>query len=287
MINIRIGTRASQLALAQTKLVAELIRSVRPDVEIEMVKIKTRGDRILDRPLADIGGKGLFVEEIERAILSGDIDIAVHSGKDMPPEAAEGLSILAVPKAGDRRDALISMKDRKFDVYGHFTVGTGSPRRRAEIMRMYPNAEVLPLRGNVNTRLRRLEEGSFDAVVLAAAGLSRLNLPLEACDVKYFSPREFIPSPAQGILAVEGRRDGKAAAIVRLIEDRNSRLCFEAERRVAAELGADCHDALGAYCQISGQRVYIAAFYGAKRAEAEAGINGIDYAVIKTVEGLR
>ncbi|MCI7804529.1 MAG: hydroxymethylbilane synthase [Oscillospiraceae bacterium] len=175
-MKIKIGTRKSSLALAQTDMVIKSLHDVFPDIETEIVHITTKGDKILDKPLARIGGKGVFVSEIESALKSGEIDIAVHSAKDLPYKLAENLEISGVLKRGNYRDVLVTPAGKVPEKDSKFIVGTGSQRRRLNMQRIYPNAVFKEIRGNVDTRLRKLKSGEFDGIILAAAGLERLGL---------------------------------------------------------------------------------------------------------------
>ena len=212
MTKIRIGTRGSKLALVQTTLVAEALRACWPGVETETVIIKTRGDRILDKPLGEIGDKGLFVSEFETALLEKRIDLAVHSAKDLPQRLAEGLEILAVPERADARDVLVQVKNKlpKAPV-----IGTGSLRRRLYVEKLWPGAQVKLIRGNVETRLAKLAKGEYDGIILAKAGLDRLGIIEREKEHFVFQPLDpevFLPAACQGIIAVEGRADWGSSA---------------------------------------------------------------------------
>ena len=251
-MTVRIGTRQSRLALVQTDMLAQALREKYPDIIIETVKFTTRGDRILDRTLDRIGGKGVFVEEIEQALKSGGIDIAVHSAKDLPAQLGEGLEISGVLPRGDYRDMLVTKSGRELSPADRFTIGTGSLRRRMNLARLYPNAVFADIRGNVDTRLRKLSDGEYDAIVLACAGVERLGLPLDDFTVRRFSYEESLPAPCQAIIAAECASGSPAAELVRGISDPVTMRCFEAERGVITALGADCTVPVGAYSEISG-----------------------------------
>ena len=250
-MKVRIGTRRSRLALAQTELVSVALSEKYPDIKIQTVEIITRGARVSDKPLDRIGGKGVFVEEIEQALLSGDIDIAVHSAKDLPVQLAQGLIIAGVLPRGDSRDMLITRSGFEYDSGSKFTVGTGSLRRRRGFSAMYPNAVFADIRGNVDTRLRKLSDGEYDGVILCAAGIQRLGLPLDGFDVRMFDCRELIPAPCQGIIAAECAVGSPAESLLRCISDPVTSLCFAAEREIIAALGADCTVPVGAYTEIN------------------------------------
>jgi len=251
-MTLKIGTRQSRLALVQTELFAQALREKYPELSVDVVKFTTRGDRILDRPLDRIGGKGVFVEEIEQALNSGDIDIAVHSAKDLPVQLGEGLEISGVLPRGDYRDMLLMRKGEEFGSTDSFTVGTGSLRRRMNLAKLYPGAGFADIRGNVDTRLRKLSDGEFDAIVLAAAGVERLGIPMDGFTVRKFGFDEFLPAPCQAIIAAECAAGSAAAELVRGVSDRETMLRFNAERGVIAALGADCTVPVGAYSEISG-----------------------------------
>lgn len=249
-MTLRIGTRQSRLALAQTEMFELALRQKYPELSVEIVKFTTRGDRILDRPLDRIGGKGVFVEEIEQALRNGEIDAAVHSAKDLPVQLGEGLEISGVLPRGDHRDMLITRKGTELS--GRFTVGTGSLRRRMNLSKLYPHAVFADIRGNVDTRLRKLADGEYDAIILAAAGVERLGLSLEGFSVRKFEHTEFLPAPCQAIIAAECVSGSPAAELVRSVSDQETMLCFNAERGVIEALGADCTVPVGAYSEISG-----------------------------------
>jgi len=256
MIPLRIGTRGSELALFQANAVASLLHEV-SGTPTEIVPIKTSGDRLADATLSEIGGKRLFVKEIEEALLDRHIDLAVHSSKDMPVSLPDGLAIGAVLPREDARDAvvlqagLVGMESQTVDSLTRILgreprVGTSSVRRIAQLSRLWPAARFLPIRGNLNTRLRKLDGGEFDALVLAAAGLLRLRqgnritaaLPTDAC----------VPAPGQGIIAVEIRTDDETTArIVDGINDRTAAVALAAERAVIVELGGGCQMPIGAH----------------------------------------
>ena len=210
---IRIGTRKSALALIQTQLVADELRQVCPGIQVEIVTKDTLGDRILDKPLQEFGGKGVFVSEFEQAIQEGVIDLAVHSAKDLPMELAQGLTIAAVSGREDPRDVLVTMRGHRIRPESVVHIGTSSPRRQLQAQLMcktlWPEAagaECSTLRGNVHTRLRKLEEENFDGIILAAAGLKRLGLlEQDTYEYTFLAPEEFIPAGGQGLMAVEAK----------------------------------------------------------------------------------
>lgn len=256
-MKIKIGTRKSKLAIAQTKRVANAIKSRFPRVDIELVPISTRGDKILDKPLYKIGGKGIFVSDIEQAMIDGKIDIAVHSAKDLPVRLADGLEISAVLPRENYRDALVTMKEKSYGKYDAFTVGTGSLRRRLNIKKLYPNVKVKDIRGNVDTRLKKLSRGEFDGLVLAAAGLERLKISHYDYCIREFDYDEFLPAPCQGIIAAECRKNDFVSEILREVSDKNTYLCFETEREVLKIFDGDCTVPIGAYSEIRGDKIYL------------------------------
>ena len=205
---ITIATRESLLALWQAKYVAHALEEAHPGLTVELFPVTTKGDQILDRPLVEIGGKGLFIKELEVILLEGKADIAVHSLKDMTAECPKGLTIAAVTKREDPRDAFVSNKYRSLDELPlHAKVGTSSLRRQAQLLHLRPDLEIRSLRGNVQTRLRHLDEGDFDAIILAAAGLKRLGLAERICS--FIDTETSIPAAGQGVMAVEARSDDK------------------------------------------------------------------------------
>lgn len=257
-MKIKIGTRKSRLALLQTQMVIDEIKRLFPDIETEVVYISTTGDKTLDGPLAEIGGKGVFVSEIERAMQNNVIDIAVHSAKDLPVFLSDGLEISGVLKRGDYRDVLVVKKDHTIKNSRDFVVGTGSLRRRLNLKKIYPDISFENIRGNVDTRLNKLEKGEYDGIVLAAAGLKRLGLDTdERFDFTYYDYTQFLPAPCQGIIAIESRKNDFAAQIIKKINDKNTFLSFETERRIIELLSADCGMPLGAYSYIKDNEILI------------------------------
>lgn len=255
-MKIKIGTRKSKLALSQTKMVADRILEEFPDIEIEVIHVSTTGDKILDRPLTAIGGKGVFVFEIEKALQNKDIDIAVHSAKDLPVCLAEGLEISGVLNRGNYRDVLVTRKGTAVKNDSNFTVGTGSLRRRLNLKKIYSNVSFKDIRGNVDTRLNKLENGEYDAVILAVAGLERLALNKdERFDFKYFDYTEFLPAPCQGIIAIESRQNDFVTPVINQINDKNTFLSFETEKHILKLLNADCGMPLGAYSFIENDKI--------------------------------
>jgi hydroxymethylbilane synthase len=252
-VTVRIATRRSPLAKWQANHVADLLRGKEPGLEVVLHELMTRGDRILDVPLAEVGGKGLFVKEIEDALLRGDAQIAVHSMKDLPAAEPPGLVIAAVPVREDPRDALVSHGKTLAELPRGARVGTASLRRSAQLQAMRPDLRIETIRGNVATRLRKIDEG-FDAVVLAHAGLRRLGLTDRVAQV--FSTEEMLPAVAQGALAIEARQDD-AETMRRLapLEDRATRIQVEAERGFLRKLQGGCQVPIAGHAEVKGDAV--------------------------------
>jgi len=245
---IRLGTRGSALALAQARQVAAALGD-----EVELVPITTSGDKVR----SGVGDKSRFVKEIEEALLRGEVDLAVHSAKDVPSELPAGLSIVGVPERADPYDALCGASSLD-ELAGGATLGTASLRRRAQLLALRPDLDVRDLRGNVDTRLRRLAEGEFAAVVLAQAGLDRLGRGGEGLPL-----RELVPAPGQGCLALEARSDdGRVAAAARALTDRTALACLTAERALVDALGATCRTPIGAHAEMVNGGLRLTAFAG-------------------------
>jgi porphobilinogen deaminase len=331
MNKIRIGTRGSKLALRQAALVQEAMERACGDIVTELVILRTRGDRIQDRPLSALGDKGVFASELERALLAGQIDLAVHSAKDLPMKLADGLTTAAVLPRADARDVLVAPKGGRVPVLrqnlygerelvsvedtekkdragsrawrevcrgcegrlaeestaramsgdgGHiFRLGTGSRRRQLLAGKIWENVICEEIRGNVDTRLRKLQEGRYDGIILAKAGLDRLGIGSdgeEAFDFYPLSPEVFLPAACQGILAVEAVEGSAAAGICKKISDAETELCYFVEREALAQLSADCSEAAAAWCRLGkyghncgGERE--SAMYGPEAGREQAG----------------
>ncbi|SDU41234.1 hydroxymethylbilane synthase [Stappia sp. ES.058] len=254
---LRIGTRGSALALAQAYETRDRLIAAHglPESAFEIVVIKTSGDRIQDRPLSEVGGKGLFTKEIEQAMVDGDIDIAVHSAKDMPTVLPDGLELIAFLPREDVRDAFISPKaDRIQDLPQGAVIGSSSLRRQAMIKRLRPDIEVVMYRGNVQTRLKKLAEGVVDATLLANAGLRRLGLGDVVTSV--IDPSEFLPAVGQGAICIEARADDTATRdLLGAIHDRETETCLTAERTFLAELDGSCRTPIGGLARLDGARI--------------------------------
>lgn len=244
-----VGTRSSQLALWQADFVIGELRKRYPDLAIEKRLMTTKGDKILNAPLAKIGGKGLFTKELETAMLAGEIDIAVHSLKDMPVMVPEGLVITAVTERADAGDALVSQRYGSFGALPEGAkVGTSSLRRRAQLLHARPDLQIVDLRGNVNTRLRKLEEENFDGIILACAGLKRLGFGER---IRQVLPRSLcLPAVGQGALAIESRIDDRETReLLSFLDDGITRACTAAERGFLATVEGGCQVPVGVYAQ--------------------------------------
>lgn len=247
---LTIGTRASKLALAQTEIVRQALLALHHDLAVKVEHITTKGDVIQDRPLSEIGGNGLFVTQIEAALRAGSIDLAVHSAKDLPSTLPTDMTLAAFLPRADARDVLISRDGVLLaNLPVGARVGTSSPRRTCLLHAMRPDLTLLDIRGNVDTRLRKLREGQYDAIVLAAAGLERLGL-LD-CVTEWLDPRTFVPAVAQGVLAVEAHADN--SSIIELagaLNDPDTSMAVRAERTFLAQMGGGCSLPVGAYATL-------------------------------------
>jgi hydroxymethylbilane synthase len=259
---LTIGTRSSRLALAQTALVVDALRTAYPTLEIDVKPITTKGDLDLHHPLRDIGDTGIFVAAIEDALLTGEIDLAVHSAKDLPSTLQADLTLVAFPRRADARDALISRSGAHLaDLPSGARVGTSSVRRACQLRHLRPDIEIVDLRGNVDTRLRKLQSRAYDGIVLAKAGLDRLGLAGVVTEI--FLPEMLIPAVAQGALALETRAaDAALEALLNPLDDSETRLSVLAERAFAARLGGGCNQPVAAYAQMSGQTLTISGMLG-------------------------
>lgn len=246
----KVGTRRSKLALTQTKWVVAKLQEIAPEADFELHEIVTKGDRILDVTLSKVGGKGLFVKEIEQSLYDKETDLAVHSLKDMPAELPEGLVIGAIPKRVDPRDVLLSLDGKTLDELREGAlVGTSSLRRSAQILAHRPDIQIESLRGNIDTRIRKLEEGNFDAIILAAAGLERVQY---AGNISQYLPVEIsLPAVGQGALAIECRADDEETlALLKQLDDEPTRLAVTAERSFLHKLQGGCQVPIGAYATV-------------------------------------
>jgi hydroxymethylbilane synthase len=253
----RIGTRGSKLALVQSEWVKRELQTRHPEVRVELVKIKTKGDKVLDAPLSKVGGKGLFVKEIEDALLKADVDLAVHSMKDVPAELQRGLRLSAYPKREDPRDAFVSRHSRTIeDLPQGASVGTSSLRRSAQLLHIRPDLHIVPLRGNVDTRLRKLDSGDLQAIVLATAGLRRLGLSDRI--TAPLSPDSVLPAIGQGVLGLESREDDQQTQdLVTFLNDLETELATRAERAFLKELEGGCQVPLAGYARVEADRIVL------------------------------
>lgn len=256
---IRIGTRSSELALWQADFVAQKLRARYPELEVEEIRIKTKGDKILDAPLAKIGGKGLFTKELEQAMLDGSIDLAVHSLKDVPTELPDGLTLGAITKRSYAGDVLVSER------YGSFAelpqgakVGTSSLRRKAQLLHERPDLQIVSLRGNVNSRLRKMHDEGFDAIVLAEAGMQRLDKGAQITEK--LPMRWILPAVGQGALAVETRaKDEEMLDLLAFLNDADMAAAARAERAFLARVEGGCQVPVGVYGTAEGDALRIEA----------------------------
>ncbi|MCX7634829.1 MAG: hydroxymethylbilane synthase [Syntrophales bacterium] len=259
---MRIGTRGSALALAQSRRVAADIERLRPGVSTELVVIKTKGDIMQDVALVKIGGKGVFVKEIEDALLRNDIDIAVHSLKDMPVELPEGLEIAALPEREDPRDVLISRNNVKFErLRRGARIGTGSLRRQCQLRHLYPDLEIIPLRGNLDTRIKKIEQEGLDGIIVAAAGMRRMGWMNR---ITQFLPVEtMLPAIGQGTLAIETRKDdGDTRECITSLNSPRTWREAGAERAFLRRLGGGCQLPVAAFGELKGEILTLKALVG-------------------------
>ncbi|MBT8122290.1 MAG: hydroxymethylbilane synthase [Gammaproteobacteria bacterium] len=269
---LRIATRKSPLALWQAEHVRQRLQAFHPELTIELVTMSTQGDRVLDSPLAKIGGKGLFVKELENGMLEGRADIAVHSMKDVPAELPDGLDIGAILAREDPRDAFVSNAYASVEVLPHGArVGTSSLRRQCQLRTIRPDLVILDLRGNVNTRLSKLDNGDYDAIVLAAAGLKRLGM--EERIARALSPEEMLPAIAQGVIGIECRsNDARVIALIKALNDPYTALRTTAERAMNARLAGGCQAPVAGYSELDGDLLHLRGLVG--RADGSDMVHG-------------
>ena len=276
-MKIIVGTRGSKLALIQTNWVVEELKKANPDIEFEIKIIKTKGDLITNLPLHKIGDKGLFTKEIEQQLLDKEIDLAIHSMKDMPSVLPKGLKFANIPKREDPRDVLILREEYSSieDLPKGAKIGTGSKRRIYQLLKYRPDLEIVPIRGNIDTRIKKIEDENLHGIVLAAAGLIRAGLENR---ISYYIPTNImIPAPAQGALAIEIREnDSIIENIVSHIKDEITEAQVAAERGFLTGVNGSCHVPMGAYCEINDDNMILTGLYGDE--------NG-DKLVIKSLEG--
>ena len=254
---LKIGTRGSKLALAQSGWIKDKIEQYHPDLQVELVRIKTKGDKILDSPLSKIGGKGLFVKEIEDALLKKDVDLAVHSIKDVPAELPEGLFLPLFPEREDPRDAFLSMDHHRIaDMPRGATIGTGSLRRSSQLRHLRPDLNIAPLRGNVDTRIKKMEAGELQAIILASAGLRRLGLSDKIRQI--LSSNEFLPAIGQGALGLELRQDDdRIFNLLGFLNHEPTELTVKAERAFLKKLEGGCQVPIGGHGRLEGDNIIL------------------------------
>ncbi len=259
MNKLVLATRKSKLAQVQTEIIMESLKN-KLNMESEKLLIVTEGDRKLDVALNKIGGKGLFVKDIEKALLVSRADAAVHSMKDVPYELSSEFEITAITEREDIRDVLISKNNVSFKELRHGAkIGTSSIRRAAQLKLLRDDLEIVPIRGNVQTRLAKMESENLDGIILAAAGLHRLNL--NHIITEYFNPKEFIPAVSQGAIGIECVKGSENSEYFKKLEDSEARLTVEAERSFMRELNGDCHSLIGAYSEVNGDELYMIGIY--------------------------
>ena len=251
----KIGTRGSKLALAQSQWIKKRIETKYPHIQVELVKIKTTGDKILNSPLSRIGGKGLFVKEIEEALIREEIDVAVHSMKDVPARLPVALTLSTFPEREDPRDALISIGDRTIEELPQGSgVGTCSLRRAAQLLHLRPDLNMVPLRGNIETRLRKLRSGDLQAIILATAGIKRLGLATNITQV--ISPEQILPAIGQGALGLEVRRDDENTInLLDFLNHKKTEVTIRAERAFLNELEGGCQVPIAAFARLNGKNL--------------------------------
>ncbi len=259
---IRIATRKSALALWQAEHVARLLQEAHPGIKTELVKMVTRGDKILDAPLAKVGGKGLFVKELEHGMLEGSADIAVHSMKDVPVDFPDGLHLAAILPREDPSDALVSNNYTSLsELPSNVRIGTSSLRRQCQIKDKIPTCEIISLRGNVNTRLAKLDEGQFDAIILASAGLKRLGKADRITE--RLKTSDSLPAIGQGAIGIESRTDDKTVNnLIKVLHDRKTSLQVSAERALNARLQGGCQVPIAGFAEIDGSEIFLRGLVG-------------------------
>jgi len=259
---IRIATRKSPLALWQAEEVSRQLKQHHPELEIELVKMVSKGDKFLDAPLAKIGGKGLFVKELEQAMLDGEADIAVHSMKDVPMEFPDGLHLSVIMEREDPTDAFVSNKYKNLqDLPENARIGSSSLRRQLQIKEMMPGAEMLNLRGNVNSRLQKLDDGEFDAIILASAGLIRLKFTARIAD--RIAPEQSLPSVGQGAVGIECRMgDAQIEALIAPLNHHDTYTRLSAERAMNHRLHGGCQVPIAGYAELEGDEIYLRGLVG-------------------------
>ena len=271
-MKLRIGSRESRLAVIQSQMVMELIAAAEPAAELELVTMKTTGDKILDKTLDKIGGKGLFVRELDQALRDGRADFTVHSLKDMPMQVPEDLPLAAFSSREDPRDVLV-LPEGVSELDPSKPIGCSSRRRQLQLKRLFPDMDIQPVRGNVQTRLSKLDAGQFSALVLAAAGLKRLGL--EGRISRYFTTEEILPAAGQGILVVQTRK-GMDTRCLRLVQDEETACCAKAERAFVRALDGGCSSPVAAHAVVEGEKLTLTGFYVSadERIQRKGSISG-------------
>ena len=264
MKKLVVGSRESRLAVIQSELAIQAIRACQPGLEVELLTMKTTGDKILDRTLDQVGGKGLFVKELDAALLAGQVDLTVHSSKDLPMETDPRLPLVAFSRRADPRDALV-LPAGVTELDPAKPIGCSSLRRQLQLKALFPQMKTAPVRGNVLTRLEKLDRGEYAALVLAAAGLERLGLAGRVS--RYFSVEEMLPAAGQGILAVQARADFDPACL-REFHDPDSRDCLLAERAFVRALDGGCSSPVAAYATVDGEALTLTGLYVDSNGEA-------------------
>lgn len=254
---LRIGTRASLLAVTQSTWVKDQIENQYPDTTVELVRITTKGDKILDVPLAKVGGKGLFVKEIEDALLANEVDIAVHSMKDVPTELPEDLHVAIIPERETAADAFVSVHHKSIDHLPQgATIGTSSLRRKSQLAAMRPDLNIRDLRGNLDTRLKKMEQGEYDAIILAGAGLNRLGMQKRITAL--FTPTQMLPAIGQGSLGLELRKDDtELLEGLQFLHHSHTATTVSAERAFLIRLDGGCQVPIGAHATLDGDKVIL------------------------------
>ncbi len=265
-MKIRVGSRGSKLAIAQAQILLESVKEKHKEFEYEIKIIKTTGDKIQDVSLDKIGDKGVFVKEIEESLIEGTIDLAVHSMKDMPSAIPEELMFSAIPKREDPRDAIILNYGRKSldELPMGAVIATGSKRREYQLLRYRPDIKIVPIRGNIDTRIKKMYEQNLDGLVIAAAGLNRLKIKSDIKqNIVLLDEELMLPAPAQGALGLEIRKkDKELDDILRLVEDYESAVQIRAERGFLKEIGGSCHLPIGALCKVEGENILLVGLLG-------------------------
>ena len=270
-MKITVGSRESKLAVIQSNIVIDALKKSHPEIDVELLTMKTTGDKILDKTLDKIGGKGLFVKELDKALMDGKADLTVHSLKDMPMQVSEDLPLIAFSKREDPRDVLVLPKGVD-ELDRSKPIGSSSKRRQLHLKKLYPDMEVKPIRGNLQTRLKKLDDGEFSAIVLAYAGLKRLGL--EDRVSKVFSPSEMVPAACQGILAVQSRTDFDENLLSDFNDEKTKSIAM-AERSFVTELDGGCSSPVAAYAEIDDENITLTGFY----------VDEYDNQLTKTVTG--